>query len=535
MNKKIILGIIILTTIALLGLVGLQIVWINNAIDLREKNFVRSIDKTIEHVIEELEATETKNRINKRFGKHSKSSFFSNTLDSISYLFLQELDSIPWSNGIADSNINESGKNVRIEIFRNADNRIVKRMIRINKPSESDLLNPNIYINENLTNNELKNLNEQFKEFVEKTYKIQDVFNDLFSLGAKQSIESRISAQYLDSIIFRELSIRSLDTNYQFAVYCSDRKSLVIEKGVKDKKKFMDKGFSYKLFPGDTFMSPDYLIIYFPKQKHFLLNQMTNMIAISCIIICLILLAFIFTIKTIIRQDKISEIKTDFINNMTHEFKTPISTIALACETLSDKAVKIPQELQESYINIIGEENKRLGDLSEKILQTATLEKGELQLNFESIDINDVIAEAIAINKMQIEIKDGVITTDLRAVEHVIKADYDHMVNVISNLLDNANKYSPKKPKILISTTNTYKQIEISIKDNGIGISKSNKKKIFDKLYRIPTGDIHNVKGFGLGLSYVKFIINKHYGTIMVDSEINQGSTFTIVLPLNKL
>ncbi len=535
MNKKLILGIIALTTIVLLGLVGLQMVWINNAIALRKENFVRSVDKAIEHVIEELEKTETENRINQRFGENSKSSFFSNTLDSLNYLFLQELDSIPWVETMENRNINASGDNVRIEIFMNKNNRIVKRMIKIDelpKKTKTKDLNYNIYINENIPKDDIKNLNAQFREFVEKTYKIQDVFNDLFSLSAKQVIEKRISIDNLDSILLSEFSRKDLDTNYQFAIYCSDRQEIVMEKKVENMQKLLDKGFSHKLFPGDTFTSPDYLIVYFPKQKAFLFKQMTNMITISGIIILLILLVFIFTIQTIIKQEKLAEMKNDFINNMTHEFKTPISTISLACEALNDKTLKNSTELQESYIGIIGEENKRLGELAEKILQTAIIEKGELQLKFEDIDINNVIADAIAINKMQIEIKDGIISTDLQAKNHIISADYDHLVNVISNLLDNANKYSPKKPTILISTRNTFQHIEISIKDRGVGISKIDKKKIFEKLYRVPTGDIHNVKGFGLGLSYVKFILDKHFGTIMVDSEINQGSTFTIILPL---
>ena len=171
--------------------------------------------------------------------------------------------------------------------------------------------------------------------------------------------------------------------------------------------------------------------------------------------------------------------------------------------------------------------------MAEKILQTAILEKGKLALRLETIDLHNLISEVIKNIAIQVEIRDGAITTSFQAINSYLKADKMHLSNVIYNLLDNANKYSPRKPQINLSTSETESGILIRVKDNGIGISKVNQKKIFDKLYRVPTGDVHNVKGFGLGLSYVKFVVEKHGGTISVESEVNKGSTFTVYMPFN--
>jgi len=223
--------------------------------------------------------------------------------------------------------------------------------------------------------------------------------------------------------------------------------------------------------------------------------------------------------------------KNDFISNMTHEFKTPISTISLACEVLNDKSVQKSPERVDSFIKMIGDENKRLSVLVENILQTAILDKGELKLQIQDINIHTIIENVMVNIKLQVENKEGEIKTDLSAKNPVVKADRLHITNIIFNLVDNALKYSNGKPKINISTKNNNYGILIVVEDNGIGISKENQKHIFDTMYRVSTGNVHNVKGFGLGLSYVKTVVEKHNGIINVDSTIGKGSTFTIYLP----
>jgi signal transduction histidine kinase len=232
------------------------------------------------------------------------------------------------------------------------------------------------------------------------------------------------------------------------------------------------------------------------------------------------------------RQKKLSEMKNHFINNMTHEFKTPISTISLACEALRDKDIVKSGAVYDSYISMIDEENSRLSSMAEKILQSARLEKDKIALNKEQVDVHEIISEIMKNIQLQVENKGGKIVTQLNAEKHIFQADKVHFTNVLFNLLDNAGKYTPKNPEIVIKTENSYSGIIITIKDNGIGISKSNQKKVFEKLYRVPTGNIHNVKGFGLGLSYVKTIVEAHGGKITLDSELNKGTKVIITLPV---
>jgi len=217
---------------------------------------------------------------------------------------------------------------------------------------------------------------------------------------------------------------------------------------------------------------------------------------------------------------------------MTHEFKTPISTISLACQALTDKDIMKSSSIYDTYLNIISEENNRLSGMAERILQSARLQKGEVVLKAEEINLHDVITDAIQKVSLQVEKKGGKITLEALAENPVIFADRVHITNISFNLLDNANKYTPWAPIILIKTKNISDGIVISIKDNGVGISKSNQKKVFEKLFRVPTGNVHNVKGFGLGLSYVKTVVEKHLGKITLDSELKKGSTFSVYLPL---
>ena len=271
--------------------------------------------------------------------------------------------------------------------------------------------------------------------------------------------------------------------------------------------------------------------MFFPNQKTYLITQMNIMTLASTLFILVIISTFTYTIITIIRQKKLSLIKNDFINNMTHELKTPISTISLACQALSDKDVQKSETLYQSYIRVINEENQRLGMMTEKVLQTAQLEKGKLRLNKVGFNLHDVIEDAIHKIDLQLKTRHGKIFTKLNAEFSFLEADKVHLTNLVFNLLDNAIKYSSEAPNITIETENVNKGILIHVEDKGMGISKANQKKIFENLYRISTGNIHNVKGFGLGLSYVKAIVELHGGNISLQSELKKGSRFSVFIP----
>lgn len=346
--------------------------------------------------------------------------------------------------------------------------------------------------------------------------------------------ERFLTEQQLDSLILLELNTRGIDTRFEFGIYNPERDLFLIEKDPGMRKMLIEKGSAARLFVSDIFTSPEYLLLYFPNERQFLLTELWGMLLISIILIIVIVYSFTYTITTIFRQKKISEMKNDFINNMTHEFKTPISTISLACEALTDHTIERSPEFTENYINIILEENKRLATMAEKILQTAVIEKGQLNMKRENIDLHEIITDVIKNIRIQVEIKDGVIRKQCKAANPVLLGDKVHLTNLVYNLLDNANKYSPKKPVITVRTENTSNGIILTIEDHGIGISKGEQKKIFDKLYRVPTGNIQDVRGFGLGLSYVKAIVEEHHGRISLESEINKGSKFKVFLPFTE-
>jgi two-component system phosphate regulon sensor histidine kinase PhoR len=253
--------------------------------------------------------------------------------------------------------------------------------------------------------------------------------------------------------------------------------------------------------------------------------------AISLTLMTLIIVALMFMFKTILAQEKISEIKNDFISNMTHEFKTPISTISLACEALGD-ADMMKQNTSDiaPYVKMINDENKRLSLLVERILQSAVLDKGEVKLNAEKVLLNEIVHDVVQNAQFRIQNSGGKIKLDLPIELIEITSDKMHLTNIISNLVDNAIKYSDKAPELEICLKRENKKVLLSVKDHGIGIKKEHLNKIFDKLYRVPTGNIHNVKGFGLGLSYVKAIAELHGWNIIVRSKYGEGSEFTLVM-----
>jgi signal transduction histidine kinase len=292
--------------------------------------------------------------------------------------------------------------------------------------------------------------------------------------------------------------------------------------------------YKLMLFPNDVFKRNEMLSISFSDKLNYLLDGIWVVLLFSIAFTVLIIWGFAYTLKVVLRQKKLADIKNDFINNMTHEFKTPIATIAIANESMRDPRIyQVPEKL-EFYNNIIRDENQRMLRQVETVLQMAQIDKGEVKLKMEDTDINDLVETAVSSMSLTVEQRDGKITVNNEAVQTTILADPTHILNVLINILDNANKYSPESPVITVNVYNKPESVIIEISDKGIGMSKEVLKKIFDTFYRATSGNIHDVKGFGLGLSYVKAILTEHQGTIEVESEPLKGSTFTINLPLKK-
>ena len=292
--------------------------------------------------------------------------------------------------------------------------------------------------------------------------------------------------------------------------------------------------YKVKLFPSNIFdEQSSYLTVAFPGKQFYILGSLWSMILSSVLLIVVIASAFGYTVHTIFKQKKLSDIKTDFINNMTHELKTPIASIALSAEALSDPSITRDEKQTGKFLKVIEVENKRLQEHVDQVLQTAVLDRGDLNLNLIEVDIHQVVDQVADNIRLHVEKKEGVLTSDLQAVQSIVFADKEHITNVIYNLMDNANKYSTGKPEIRIGSRNSDKGIYINVSDKGIGIDRSDQIRIFEKFYRVSTGNIHDVKGFGLGLSYVKSILNKHGGSIEVKSEPGKGSSFEVFIPFN--
>jgi len=278
----------------------------------------------------------------------------------------------------------------------------------------------------------------------------------------------------------------------------------------------------------------EFLSIIVPHQKGLIWREMIWFILGAILFTIIITTAFFITVRTLLKQKKLSEIKSDFINNMTHEFKTPLATISLAVDALKNEKVIGDKEKSSYFTGIIKEENKRMNKQVETILQAALLDKNEVQLNMKRLLAHEIIINVLNNINLQVEEKGGKIDVELEAENDLIMADEVHFTNVVNNLLDNAVKYSKENLHIKLSTKNAGNHLKIKIEDNGIGMNKETLHRIFEKFYRAHTGNVHNVKGFGLGLSYVKTMIDAHHGTIKAESVLGKGSCFIISLPLPK-
>jgi len=540
MNKKNIIIIIILMTFALIGLVGLQLYWIKNAIAVEEANFRRSVDEAISIVITKIEKKEITTQLN----KYKERTLLINTIDSLNVLLFKEQQKYPGIDEESDIIDDKDQKQRKIDISSwdnyNGETTLYHdtSIVISENPAAKGLVNERNIADRHHKIDIDKSVMDDYTFIklkrdllLKKINLLDDFFEDIFNLGRFKPIEKRINPYLLDSLIFQELSEKGVKTEYEFGIFSPGRGQLIVQKTGKYSKDLLKRNFAYILFPSDMYMNPEYLMLYFPKEKSFLMMQLWLMLIASMSLIIIIIFSFSYSVFTVFKQKKLSEMKNDFVNNMTHEIKTPISTISLACEVLGDKAINISSELFATYINVIKQENKRLETLTEHILQTATLEKGQLVLRKVEVDIHQIISQAVNNVGFHVMQKSGSISQHLNAGKSILLADKVHITNLIYNLLDNANKYSPEKPKILISTENNQKGVIIKISDNGIGISKANQKKIFDKFNRISTGNVHDIKGFGLGLSYVKAIVAKHMGSIEIESELKKGSVFTVFLP----
>lgn len=342
-----------------------------------------------------------------------------------------------------------------------------------------------------------------------------------------------IDPYLLDSLMKDELSDFSIISGYNYAIFRKGSGQVLKTSGKMEREEILRAPHAVSLsclFSSD----PLFLAVVFENESRIAFSGMIWWMVLSLLFLISVLAGFVYIFQRWKRQKKLSEIKTDFVNNMTHEFRTPIATISLASEMLNKQSIQESGKKVSKYATIIHNENARLQGQVERILQISVIDKGEFKIRKKLFDANDVLNTLIRGFSITIRKRGGVLRGCLSAKETMIYADRVHFTNIIANLLDNANKYTPEKPDITIHTSNTQNGILIMIKDNGIGISRENQEDIFRNLYRVPTGDLHDVKGFGLGLYYVKRMVEAHDGYVKLESEAGKGSKFYVFFPFGK-
>lgn len=389
---------------------------------------------------------------------------------------------------------------------------------------------------------ELKKLEEQEKTmqtgaFLESLYEtaptsvIENLAND-FELS-KQPLKKRVDPYYIKKELAEELRYRDILLPFNMEITSGDSNDSILFKMASFTSDPTDANlYSTLLFPNSMVRSSGKLAINFPSKNSLLIGNMGWMLGSSATLLMVLIGCFAYTIMTILRQKKVSEMKTDFINNMTHEFKTPVATIMIASESLKEPEITADPKRVDRLASIIYDENVRLGNHIERVLNIARIDKGELRMEEQQVDMNDLVATVIDSMDLQLKKRDANVQIHTDALKSVVLGDELHLSNVIFNLVDNAIKYSTNKPDIIIKTKNSGHNILITVADNGIGMTRDQLTKIFDQFYRVSTGNRHDVKGFGLGLSYVHDIVKRLKGNIKVKSEKDKGTEFEISLPL---
>ena len=382
--------------------------------------------------------------------------------------------------------------------------------------------------------NELKALQDDTVQQIS-----QNDFNVLEAAAKEMSqvavpLNQRISPAVLDAILRAELLNKNINLKYGFWLKSVTGDSVLFRKvAMVEGEPLQANTFKTTLFSNDVIRDPGMLYVNFPEKNSLIFSNLSVTMASSAALLLVLISIFSYTLYAILRQKKISEMKTDFINNMTHEFKTPVSTIMIASEALRDPEILEDKKRISRLAGIIYDENVRLGNHIERVLSIARLENKELEFHVEPVEMNTLIAAVADSMHLQLDKKAAEINLELNADPSVINGDELHLSNVIYNLIDNANKYSVDPPRITLRTRNAGKNLIIEIEDEGIGMTKEQSKRIFDQFYRVPTGNLHDVKGFGLGLNYVQDIILQMNGSIKVRSEKDKGTVFEIIIPLN--
>ena len=507
-------------SISLIGIIFVQSFWIKTTLDNRERQFSLNVNQALKAVTESIKDREMRDYL----------AVYQKLIDSIGEPQESQLTSVfqyinrnqntnqtfVYSHGILEEDYNITSSLLESQ---SSDTTNIKDY----KSLKTTTIIDDAFDREMQNMSSIERLQRVEKMSLIDRAKYESVFSDLAKL---KPIHKRVNNVEIELLLQRELRERDLDLDYDYRVFDGE----LATKVGSDRYTNLEgiEKFSMPLFANNKGETNFSLVIGFPNRVSYLRSSISFLIILSIVFTLVIIISFVSTILSSIRQKNISEMKTDFINNMTHEFKTPIATIDLALNAVKNEKVKKDNTLVDKYLSIIKEENKRMNLQVENVLKISQLENKNILLNKTKININDIILKSLASVKLLLDEKNGSI--DLKLSKNIIEFEFafDEMINVFINILDNSIKYSKEEPKIHIETFMDLNLIKVKISDNGIGMSTKVKNKIFENFYRETKGNIHNVKGHGLGLSYVKKIVDLHGGTISVSSDLNKGTSFTL-------
>jgi len=543
MNRKKFAGLIVMMLLSILGIIWVQIVWIRNAINIRNESFNNAVYISLTNAANAIESSRKMNFFN-NFVMDDPGLYNNNLSGSSNYLSINSYSS-------------DSGANVRVKITNQSytgsydtgkvtindrsfsikgDTTIVYNSDTLTYsatqlPGKMSVAEPGQELNSNTNSFYVRQ--SDFIEWVKKrSTEFQNMSDKIISEIYQWEKTLELDNKEIEYSLRQSFSFAGIQTPFEFAVV----KDGAVQSGTyksSEKPDFLKSNYKIRLFPGNIIRQDLILSVVFPDRTNYVLGSISWLLVGSFLFSLFILATFGLSLFFIIRQKKISEIKSDFINNMTHEFKTPIATISLAADTITNPKVINNETSIKHFISLIKKENNRMNKKVETILQIASLDKKEIEFRFENVSMHTIIEHAVETIDIQVQQRNGRVVLHLDASEQIVYGDNEHLANLVNNLLDNAIKYSPDSPEITISTKDIDRGIVVSVEDKGIGMSKSVQSKIFERFYRQSSGNVHDVKGFGLGLNYARAIIEAHKGNISVFSEPGKGSRFDVFIPLN--
>lgn len=519
MKRSTIWTIAIVMGVSLMGLLVVQLSYVEKMAQMKQEQFKESVTRALYQAAHNLELNETLYYLEKDIKASERHALLSDSVSSIS-----DALNAPVQKSHQASYTGDDGT-----IYTSFE----LHTLTLSPKKEKQKINKGLMVKTD-KNPSITEAQRTIQRVLKQRYTYQkalldEVVYSILYTASDKPLKTRINFKQLDQDIRAELRNNGVDIQYHFRVNTYDGREIYRCPDYDDEGK--DLTFAQTLFKNDPQQRSGTLLVHFPDINSYIFSSVRFMIP-ALIFTLILLVAIIFIIYLVLREKKVSEIRTDFVNNMTHELKTPISSISLAAQMLNDTSITKNEKMMAHLSGVINDETKRLRFLVEKVLQMSLFNKKKMVFKMKEMDINELVENVAHSFSLRVEHTGGKVYTDIAAVDSTIFVEETHFSNVIFNLMDNAVKYcKPEEPlNIYLSTWNEGQKVFVSIRDTGIGIKKENVKKIFDQFYRVHTGNRHDVKGFGLGLAYVKKVIDLHKGTITVDSDFGKGTTFTISL-----